>query len=149
MVERSSLPPFPPADNSLRSSGTHGNLKWASSAENKLHNSRDVFLASLVLWMSAQWKEMSIHTRTREAIGAEELGAEAGGVEWPFWHQLTAAVAQLPLASLSQSSLLSRVFDSHPAFHCLPDLTTPGHGFFYSIFPLLFHSFVARLSAWN
>lgn len=49
MVERSSLSPFPPADNSLRSSGTHGSLKRASSAENKLHNSRDVFSASLVL----------------------------------------------------------------------------------------------------
>lgn len=81
---------------------------------------------------------MSIHTGTREAIGAEELGAEAGGAEGPFWHQLTAAVAQLPLASLSQSSLLSRVFDSHPAFYCLPDLTTPGHVFFIQSFLFYF-----------
>lgn len=68
---------------------------------------------------------MSINAGTREAIGAEELGAGAGGVKWPFWHQLTAAVAQLPSALLSQLPLLSRVFDSHATFYSLLDLTAP------------------------
>lgn len=76
---------------------------------------------------------MSINAGTREAIDAEELGAGAGGVERPFWCQLTAAVAQLPMASLSQLPLLSRVFDSHAAFYCLPDLTTLGRIFLFNL----------------
>ena len=49
---------------------------------------------------------MTIDAGAREAISAEELGAGAGGMEWPFWCQLAVAVAQLPLTSLSVISSL-------------------------------------------
>lgn len=77
---------------------------------------------------------MSTDTGTREAVGAEELGAGAGKVEKAgkalFVSDLS-IVAQLPLASLS--SLLPRVFDSHSAFFWLPDLTALGHSFFFNL----------------
>lgn len=141
MVERSSFPPFPTADNSLTNSGTQ--VSWFIWE----YKSRAVFSANLVLWMSVLWGQRSINAGTREAIGAEELGAGAGGVKWPLCHQLTTAVAQLPSVLLFYLSLLSRVFGSHTTFYCLPDLTTLEHTFLFtpSSFILQFSSKTGHL----
>lgn len=97
--------------------------------------------------MTALWEQRSIDARTREAIGAEELGAGAGVVKWPLCCQLTTAVAQLPLVLLSYLYLLPRVFGSHTTFYCLPDLTTLAHVFLFTLssFILQFCSQTVRL----
>ena len=88
---------------------------------------------------------MSIDAGT---IGAEELGvgAGAGGVEWPFWCQLTDAVTQLPLVSRSVY-LFSLGSLTHTQFSTVCVTSLHWDMVFYSLFPLLFYSFVARLSA--
>jgi len=87
---------------------------------------------------------MSTDAGTREAIGAEELVAGAGGVKGSFRHQLTAAVSQFTwyrshryLFSLGSHNQLSTV--------CLTLLHWGTY--FYSIVSLLFCSFLDKLSA--
>lgn len=147
MFERSSLRPFPHADNSLMSSGTHWRLKWACSAENKLHNSRDLCSASLVLWMNVLWRQMSSDAGTREAIGAEVVRAGAG-VEWHLGSSLLLQRLSFPCCCA-----LNHLFSlgSLTLIHFSTVWLTSLHWdmVFYSIFPLLFYSFVFRLSAWN
>lgn len=65
----------------------------------------------------------------------------------PFFHQLTTAMARLPLVLLFHLSLLSRVFGSHTTLYCVPDLTTLGHVFLFtpSSFILQFCSQTGRL----
>lgn len=149
MFERSSVHPFPPADNSLMSSGTHWRLKWAGSAEKKYkYNSRDLFSASLGLWMSVLWRQMSINVGTREEIGAEVVRAGAGGVEWHLGGSSLLQQLSFPChCALCHLFCLGSLTHTHLSTACLTSLHWDM--VFYSVITLSFYSFVFSLSAWN